>query len=1814
MAVESFIPISESKITIEKLVKPKPSMKDLTTVEKHGTITQEDEKIVEKQKKSKKSKPKAYAKLEPSKRDITLIITEKPQAALKIASALSNTAKKYSENNVPYYELERNNKKIIVASAVGHLFNLTYVKGQTGWPIFNLEWIPSYEGKNAFFTKNYYLLLKKLGRRAKEVIVATDYDVEGELIGWNVLRFIIGEKDAKRMKYSTLTKPELEKSYENPMKTLDWGQAFAGETRHKIDWLYGINLSRALMSAIKQAGSFKILSIGRVQGPALKIIVDRDKEIDNFKSQPYWQVFAKVKDTELKHVKDIFDEKELNEFKDIKSGVAETTEKEEHYSPPHPFDLTTLQREAYAHIRLNPSRTLQIAQSLYLDGIISYPRTSSQKIPKEIEPKKIIAKLLKQFPEAKLATRDNPIEGEKSDPAHPCFTEDTNIRLKKENVTFKKLIEGINKWKYDKEKKSFYSKINLQDVLSYNHENKSMVYSKAYQIWKTPIKSEIIKFREVGLKITKNHPIYSVTKTGINYMKAENLELGDYIFKEREIEDKKYDLNLNEKEILRAYSKNNRKQVREINNLQINKNYHSLKKIISEITLKKAIKLAKIVGFCIGDGHIRFKNPSKYRENYPSTHFVGKIEDMQDLKKDIENLGFTSYIQKVRSNKSYAFLSSKNSLLGRLLISLGCPTGDKVSQAFDIPKWIKNSQNKIKSAFIGGLFSAELVKTRIHTKNPRDIRPYTFAQHKIKKFKKSFVTYLVNLQKMLRELNIDTAEPKIKDSIIRKKDRKRTIKGVIDIKNNRINLINFLSTIDFGYCSYKEQTYRKALAYLLYKNRLISHKISLRKKAENLYKKGLSFDEISGLLNLSKYTVKGWLYYSKGKKENHVSIKDIVKYKDFEFESPIGCIPIEIKSKNTEFFKGYVYDLEIENTNTFFPEGVLVHNCIFPTGEFKKLSGEDEKLYNLIALRFISCFSPNAIGISKRIQLISGNQENIASGQQGKKFTSNGLTITQKGWTKVYPTIFEEKQIPTINGNVSVDKISFVEKETQPPKRYTPASLVTVLEKKSLGTKCLTYNTPIKINSNNHIHNESIGEIFDELSNNSQVINHEGTYIAINTNKKCFSFDNFEEKEDQFKLISKRSIGKDEKVYRVEYQDGSSLEATENHPVMTFKEKAIDYTLIKYLKQGMKSIVSIKFPEKGGNIICTWEEILKKCNERTQLYSLLIDLKKRRKEENLSQHLFGKNHGILQSNISNYERQKILPLYIIHRLKMKKPEYIASHDRKIIIKNPFPLKMNSSLARIVSNLVGDGSIDSKKIKKENCYDFRYHNTNISLINRFINDLRIVFGVNLEINSAKLKEGHLQAYYVKIPAVIGRIISLIFSEVIVKNAVKLDKEFYPEYIGALFDDEGHATKSEPKIFISNTNFKLLKEVKKMLLSLEINSMLNKKQFKLYIRGRKNIQLFIEKIPIASIVKKQRIIDMFSNFYKHKGTSCILKQLQILVSLSNVEKKELTNKEISIKTGFNMPILRYYLNLLIKDGYIKRKIIGIKERPRKRISYQLQKAPEETFFKYVNEQLISQHFITKTITSIKEINYNGFVYDITNNEKNPNFIIGNGIVVHNSTRSAIIDILFNRGYLDGKSIQATPLGIKLIEALEKYSPIIIDEDLTRQVEEKTEAILEAKSNWVGMENETIKRVEQLITDISKEFKINELSIGKQILSGVQDLREQQKEQNTLMPCTKCNVGNLQIRYSKKSRRSFVGCTNYPQCTAVYSLPPNAMIKKTDKMSDRNLPILMALRKGKRPWEFEFDPSWKPDPNYRKEVQQEVTNDKEKPQQSS
>jgi DNA topoisomerase-1 len=374
---------------------------------------------------SKSIKEYKIPKIILKKEGYELIVTEKPQAALKIADALGKSEKR-NLHGIPYYEVNRNGKEIVVACAVGHLFTLSQNQKGSGYPIFDISWMPNYTIKRADFTKKYYDTLLSLAKNAGSVTVATDYDIEGEVIGLNVVRFICSQKDANRMKFSTLTSSELNSAYETKSPSINWGQAIAGETRHYLDWFYGINLSRALMNSIKEAGRFKIMSIGRVQGPALNLIVERERKIQAFVSQKYWQIFIKVKNSheiELKYNKDIFNKKELEQFENLigKTALASTIKKEEFLSPNPPFNLTILQMEAYRLHGLTPARTLQVAQSLYLAGLISYPRTSSQKLPDSINYKEILDKLSKHYKTEKLIKRDKPIEGKKTDSAHPSI-------------------------------------------------------------------------------------------------------------------------------------------------------------------------------------------------------------------------------------------------------------------------------------------------------------------------------------------------------------------------------------------------------------------------------------------------------------------------------------------------------------------------------------------------------------------------------------------------------------------------------------------------------------------------------------------------------------------------------------------------------------------------------------------------------------------------------------------------------------------------------------------------------------------------------------------------------------------------------------------------------------------------------------------------------------------------------------------------------------------------------------------------------------------------------------------------------------------------------------------------------------------------------------------------------------------------------------------------------------------------------------------------------------------------------------------------
>lgn len=430
---EEYFPVDKNdlKYAVEKSYKPMnvEVAPVKTNIKKYKTS--QKKQIKPKKSYAKKTKSKRTAKeYKPSEIELKeggyeLIITEKPQAALKIADSLGSSVKR-NAGGIPYYEVNRNEKKIIVACAVGHLFSLSQSKKGSAYPVFDIVWLPNFLVKKKDFTKKYHDVLLSLAKSAGSITVATDYDIEGEVIGLNVVRFICNQKDASRMKFSTLTKPELNEAYEKKFSNIDWGQAIAGETRHYLDWFYGINLSRALMDAVKAAGKFKIMSIGRVQGPALNLVVERERKIQEFKPQKYWQIFITIKNShklELKYNKDIFDKKELSKFSGLigKSAIASTVKKEEIFPPNPPFNLTTLQMEAYRLHGITPSRALQIAQSLYLAGLISYPRTSSQKLPDSINYKEILSRLAHRYKVENLIARNKPIEGHKSDSAHPSI-------------------------------------------------------------------------------------------------------------------------------------------------------------------------------------------------------------------------------------------------------------------------------------------------------------------------------------------------------------------------------------------------------------------------------------------------------------------------------------------------------------------------------------------------------------------------------------------------------------------------------------------------------------------------------------------------------------------------------------------------------------------------------------------------------------------------------------------------------------------------------------------------------------------------------------------------------------------------------------------------------------------------------------------------------------------------------------------------------------------------------------------------------------------------------------------------------------------------------------------------------------------------------------------------------------------------------------------------------------------------------------------------------------------------------------------------
>ena len=260
------------------------------------------------------------------KEKYTIVICEKPSAAKRISQALNSTRSGRRSNELDSNKEHQNllksgssflsafDKKghyYIICHALGHLYGLADSKesSSNSFPIFDPVWLPlssnhSNRSSNSKFLK--YKIEKLLrdisevSKNATDFIHACDYDQEGEVIGYNILQYACNKKYSvsKRAKFSTMTDGEISKSFENLLPP-NYSLKDAGITRHTIDFIYGINFSRILTNSIRKYQPNQIkgkktipLSIGRVQGPTLAFVVDRENEISKHIPIPYWNIIA----------------------------------------------------------------------------------------------------------------------------------------------------------------------------------------------------------------------------------------------------------------------------------------------------------------------------------------------------------------------------------------------------------------------------------------------------------------------------------------------------------------------------------------------------------------------------------------------------------------------------------------------------------------------------------------------------------------------------------------------------------------------------------------------------------------------------------------------------------------------------------------------------------------------------------------------------------------------------------------------------------------------------------------------------------------------------------------------------------------------------------------------------------------------------------------------------------------------------------------------------------------------------------------------------------------------------------------------------------------------------------------------------------------------------------------------------------------------------------------------------------------------------------------------------------------------------------
>jgi|GEM_PF-2124403 ERCC4-related helicase/intein/homing endonuclease len=487
-----------------------------------------------------------------------------------------------------------------------------------------------------------------------------------------------------------------------------------------------------------------------------------------------------------------------------------------------------------------------------------------------------------------------------------------------------------------------HKKLNLR-VKAFDTNRKVFVFKNVIGFHKIPCRKKIlvISAGQNSVKCTEDHLFLTRDPQGTSWKSASSLKIGDFVA----IGKNNWNLNgavaplFSLEEFIHSYDGISDPSKQRFNSTLVKLKDSGLFPL--KYGNPQLLILAQIFGYALGDGWL-----TERRGQPVYLGFCGVEDDLKLIKEDISRLGGSSsriYFRNTCSTilskngklhvngLSLSFLCSSAHIV-RTLHVLGFPHGNKITQSYAVPTWIKNGPKAIASAFLGGLFSADA-----NMPTPKKNGRYFFAPklvfYKTTNLRDNGLAYGKQIMALLKRLGISSTLHF--RTANKRNDGSKTLRFEITISISTTNLRKFLNTVPFYYSRKKADLAAKISEYLLLKSQELMGRTSHYNVCMSLHALGMSSSVISKKLKISDSTVESWIFCKR--KPTNTSIffptfSEWSKTKEAQFAFPLDWIKIEKISTRKK--PKFVYDLTVEGVHNYLANGIIVHNCHKAVGNY----------------------------------------------------------------------------------------------------------------------------------------------------------------------------------------------------------------------------------------------------------------------------------------------------------------------------------------------------------------------------------------------------------------------------------------------------------------------------------------------------------------------------------------------------------------------------------------------------------------------------------------------------------------------------------------------------------------------------------------------------------------------------------------------------------------------------------------------------------------------------------------------------------------